>query len=108
MLLHGYHQQVELYWMLLLPGAHLGEGPAEEFTEAAPLPFSASPPLMVPADITADIMALMDDNSSPPAASLASSSTPFMASAGEPSCYLSSGRPPAPVNDGPCLPFSSC
>lgn len=52
-------------------GGHLGEGPAEELAEVTPLPPSPSPPppLMVPAaDITADIMALMEDRSPPPSA----------------------------------------
>ncbi|TNN28001.1 hypothetical protein EYF80_061850 [Liparis tanakae] len=44
-------------------GAHLGDGPADESAEGTPLSASPSPPpLMVPAaDITADIMALMED-----------------------------------------------
>lgn len=48
---------------------HLGDGPAEELAEVTPLPPSSSPPpFMVPADITVDIMALMEERSPPPSA----------------------------------------
>lgn len=72
--------------------SHLGEGPAEELAEVPPLPPSSPPPpFRVPAaDITADIMALMEDRSPPPrspfgsvsprlVASSATSVTPFIA-----------------------------
>jgi len=59
-----------------VPGTHLGDGPVDEVAPLAPPP--SPPPLMVPAaDITADIMALMEDRSPPPSAPMTPPPPPF-------------------------------